>query len=66
MTLFGKPIFKMDLYIFARALFNKKLLAAGLEAQNPTLWQVKVHYFLQIDPKPAKYFNFFSFYQYFE
>ena len=31
----------MDLYIFARALFNKKLLSAGLEAQNPTLWQAQ-------------------------
>lgn len=31
----------MDLYIFARALFNKKLLAAGLEPQNPTLWDAQ-------------------------
>ena len=31
----------MDLYIFARALFNKKLRAAGLTAENPTLWDAQ-------------------------
>ena len=31
----------MDLYIFARALFNKKLCAAGLSAENPTLWDAQ-------------------------
>lgn len=33
--------FKMDLYIFARALFNKKLRASGLQAENPTLWDAQ-------------------------
>ena len=32
---------KMDLYIFARALFNKKLRASGLQAENPTLWDAQ-------------------------
>ena len=32
---------KMDLYIFARALFNKKLRAAGLNNENPTLWDAQ-------------------------
>jgi hypothetical protein len=31
----------MDLYIFARALFNKKLLAAGLKPNNPSLWDAQ-------------------------
>ena len=31
----------MDLYIFARALFNKKLRAAGLQAENPTLFDAQ-------------------------
>ena len=31
----------MDLYIFARALFNKKLRVAGLQAENPTLFDAQ-------------------------
>ena len=31
----------MDLYVFARALFNEKLRLAGLEAENPTLWDAQ-------------------------
>ena len=38
---YDKRDFKMDLYIFARALFNKKLRASGLQAENPTLWDAQ-------------------------
>ena len=39
----------MDLYIFARALFNKKLRAAGLTAENPTLWDAQHPETLELD-----------------
>ncbi|CAG5094363.1 Oidioi.mRNA.OKI2018_I69.XSR.g13488.t1.cds [Oikopleura dioica] len=32
---------EMDLYVFARALFNEKLRLAGLQAENPTLWDAQ-------------------------
>ena len=31
----------MDLYVFARSLFNEKLRLAGLKAENPTLWDAQ-------------------------
>jgi len=32
---------EMDLYVFARSLFNEKLRLAGLKAENPTLWDAQ-------------------------